>query len=163
MRFPGDFAKVLRTFFLQNTSRRLRLDFIIHLTTAQLHSINSELRFCAGSSPARGVSDICDGENLWQWSRLEIRDKRSSLVNYSAKTSIIIITIIIIIIITIIIIIFENFTSGNKWPSCCCMETHVSARHQMEFNGVVLDWNSYVYAYWISVLHCPAILYLKAE
>ena len=32
-----------------------------------------ELRFCAGSNPARGVPEIYDGENLWQWSRLEIR------------------------------------------------------------------------------------------
>ena len=32
-----------------------------------------ELRFCAGSRPARGVSEIRNGENLWQWSRLEIR------------------------------------------------------------------------------------------
>ena len=34
------------------------------ITTAQLHSTKSELRFCAGSNPARGVSEICDGENL---------------------------------------------------------------------------------------------------
>ena len=42
-------------------------------TTAQLHSTKPELRFCAGSNPARGVSEIRDGEDLWQWSRLEIR------------------------------------------------------------------------------------------
>ena len=29
--------------------------------------------FCAGSNPDRDVSDIYDGENLWQWFRLEIR------------------------------------------------------------------------------------------
>ena len=43
------------------------------VATAQLHSTKSELRFCAGSNPARGVSEIRDGENLWQWSRLEIK------------------------------------------------------------------------------------------
>ena len=43
------------------------------ITTAQLHSTKPELRFCAGSNPARGVSEIRDGEDLWQWSRLEIR------------------------------------------------------------------------------------------
>ena len=43
------------------------------ITTAQLHSSKPELRFCAGSNPARGVSEIRDGEDLWQWSRLEIR------------------------------------------------------------------------------------------
>ena len=43
------------------------------ITTAQLHSTNPELRFSAGSDPARGMSEIRDGEDLWQWSRLEIR------------------------------------------------------------------------------------------
>ena len=38
-----------------------------------LHSTKPELRFCAGSNPACGMSEIHDGENLWQWSRLEIR------------------------------------------------------------------------------------------
>ena len=31
-------------------------------------------------------AEICDGENLRQWSRVEIRRKRLSLVNHSAKT-----------------------------------------------------------------------------
>ena len=43
------------------------------ITIAQLHSTKSELRFCAGSNPASGVLEIRDGEDLWQWSRLEIR------------------------------------------------------------------------------------------
>ena len=33
-------------------------------TTAKLHSTKSELRFCAGLNPARGVSEIRDGEYL---------------------------------------------------------------------------------------------------
>ena len=37
---------------------------VVVITTAQLHSTKSELRFCAGSNPARGVSEIRDGENL---------------------------------------------------------------------------------------------------
>ena len=37
---------------------------VMVITTAQLHSTKSELRFCADSNPARGVSKICDGENL---------------------------------------------------------------------------------------------------
>ena len=32
-----------------------------------------ELRFCASSKPACGVSEIRNGENLWQWFRLDIR------------------------------------------------------------------------------------------
>ena len=37
---------------------------IVVITTAQLHSTKPELRFCAGSNPARGVSEICNGEDL---------------------------------------------------------------------------------------------------
>ena len=43
------------------------------IATAQLHSTKPELRLCTSSNPARGVSEICNGEDLWQWSRLEIR------------------------------------------------------------------------------------------
>ena len=43
------------------------------LTDAQFQSTKPELRFCAGSNPARRVSDIRDGEDLRQWSRLKIR------------------------------------------------------------------------------------------
>ena len=46
---------------------------VVVITAAQLHSTKPELRFCTGSNPARGVSKIDDGEDLWQWSRLEIR------------------------------------------------------------------------------------------
>ena len=42
-------------------------------TTAEFHSTKSELNSCAGTNPARGVSEIRDGEDLWQWSRLEIK------------------------------------------------------------------------------------------
>ena len=37
---------------------------VVVITTAQLHSTQPELRFCAGSNPARGVSEIHDGEDL---------------------------------------------------------------------------------------------------
>ena len=43
------------------------------ITTAQLHSTKAELRFCAGSNPTRGVSEIRNSEDLWKWLRLEIR------------------------------------------------------------------------------------------
>ena len=46
---------------------------VVVITTAQLYSTEPELRFCAGSNPARGMSEIRDSEDLWQWSRLEIR------------------------------------------------------------------------------------------
>ena len=34
------------------------------IATAQLHSTKPELRFCAGSNPARCVLEIRDGEDL---------------------------------------------------------------------------------------------------
>ena len=34
------------------------------IAAAQLHSTKPELRFCAGSNPARGVSEIRGGEDL---------------------------------------------------------------------------------------------------
>ena len=37
---------------------------VVVITTAQLHSTKPELRLCAGSNPARGVSEIRDGEDL---------------------------------------------------------------------------------------------------
>ena len=46
---------------------------VVAITAAELDSTKPELRFCAGSSPARGVSEIRDGEDLRQLSQLEIR------------------------------------------------------------------------------------------
>ena len=43
------------------------------ITTAHLHSTKPELRLCTSSNSARCVSDICDNENLRQWSRLDLR------------------------------------------------------------------------------------------
>ena len=37
---------------------------VVVITTAQLHSTKSELRFCTGSNPARSMSEIHDGEDL---------------------------------------------------------------------------------------------------
>ena len=50
-----------------------RLITVVVITTEQLHSTKPELRFSADSNPARGVSEIRDGQDLSQWSRLEIR------------------------------------------------------------------------------------------
>ena len=38
---------------------------VVAIAAVQLHSTNPELRFCAVSNPARGVSEIRDGEDLW--------------------------------------------------------------------------------------------------
>ena len=46
---------------------------VVVITTPQLNSTNPELRFCADSNPARGVTEIRDAEGLWQWSRLKLK------------------------------------------------------------------------------------------
>ena len=63
--------KVIVT-LITDSKNNLSLSFLIALwrrgvvviTTAQLHSTKSELRFCAGSNPGRGVSEIRDGEDF---------------------------------------------------------------------------------------------------
>ena len=74
---------------------------VVVITTAQLHSTKPELRFYAGLNPARGVSEIRDGENLWQWSRLEIRLNAFRRSTIPQKQFIIIIIIIILPIINL--------------------------------------------------------------
>ena len=37
---------------------------VVVVTTAQFHSTMPELRFCAGSNPVCGMSEIQDGEDL---------------------------------------------------------------------------------------------------
>ena len=53
-----------------NTLRRCG---VVVITTTQVHSTKPKLGFCANSNTTCGVSEICSGENLWQWSWLEIR------------------------------------------------------------------------------------------
>ena len=83
---------------------------VVVTTTAQLHSTKPELSFCAGSNPARGVLEIRDGEDLWQWSRLEIRINAFCRSTIPRKQFIIIIIIIIIIINIIIISMVLKFS-----------------------------------------------------
>ena len=58
---------------------------VVVVTNAQLHSPKSELIFCAGSNPACSLSKICEGENLWERSRLEIICKHLSSINHPTK------------------------------------------------------------------------------
>ena len=46
---------------------------VVVITTVQFYSTKPEFRFCRGSNPACGMSEIRDGEDLGQWSWLEIR------------------------------------------------------------------------------------------
>ena len=71
---------------------------VVVITTAQLPSAKPELKFCSGSNPALGMSEIRDGEDLWQWSQLEIRINTFRWSTIPQKQFIIIIIIIIIIV-----------------------------------------------------------------
>ena len=54
-------------FKILNTSINQQLKWyrgVVIIITAQLHSTKPELRFCTDSNPARGVSEIRDGEDL---------------------------------------------------------------------------------------------------
>ena len=46
---------------------------VVVVSTTQLHPTKPELKFCTGLNPTCGVSEICDGDNLWQWPLLKIR------------------------------------------------------------------------------------------
>ena len=46
---------------------------VVVITTGLLHATKPELRFFAASNPARGVSEIRNGEDFLQWSQQEIR------------------------------------------------------------------------------------------
>ena len=73
----------------------LRLGVVV-ITTAQLHSTKSKVRFCAGSNPVGGVLEIRVSEDIWQWSRLEIKLNAFDRWTIPQKQFIIIIIIIII-------------------------------------------------------------------
>ena len=43
---------------------------VVVITTAQLHLTKPEFSFCTGSNPACSMLEICNIEDLWQWSQL---------------------------------------------------------------------------------------------
>ena len=58
---------------------------VVVITTAQLHSSKPKLRFCADSNAAYGMLEIHDGEDLWQWSQLEIKLRLSSVAHITKQ------------------------------------------------------------------------------
>ena len=62
-----------------------RLDVVV-ITTAQLQSVEYDLRFCAGLILAHSISKVCAGEKPWEWLRLEMRRNALLSVNHSVKT-----------------------------------------------------------------------------
>ena len=62
---------------------------VVVVTIAQLHSTKPELRFCAGSNHACGMSEIRDGEDFAIFFSIVPagnKAKRLSLVNHTTKT-----------------------------------------------------------------------------
>ena len=106
---------------------------LVVITTAQLHLAKPQLRFCAGSNPARSVSEIQDREDLWQWFRLEIR--LSAFLRWTIpQKQFIIITIIIIIIATIgskqVVEILKYYESVKN-KSFCVAKTIQTSIYQL--------------------------------
>ena len=97
--YSGVASKQNAPFFIKYTRKKEKVtkNIKVVITTAQLHSTKPGLRFCAGSNPARGVFEIHNGEDLWQWSRLEIRLNAFRRSTIPQKQFFIIIIIIIII------------------------------------------------------------------
>ena len=60
----------------------LEMPIVMVLTTAQFHLIKPGLRFCIDSNLVCVVSEICNGENIWQWS---LRLKPLPWINHFAK------------------------------------------------------------------------------
>ena len=58
---------------------------VVVIIVIEIDSTNPKLIFCAGSNPAHGVSQICDGENLLQCFRPEIRLKAFCHLNIPQK------------------------------------------------------------------------------
>ena len=58
------FWKVKPKYMFHQFYHRIWHRGVVVMTTAQLHSTKPELRFCADSNPARGMSEIRDGEDL---------------------------------------------------------------------------------------------------
>ena len=55
----------------QGSTSRINSNGVVVITTVQLHLTWFELSFCVDLNPPCRVSEICDGENFWHWSRLK--------------------------------------------------------------------------------------------
>ena len=132
------------------------------ITTAQLHSTKFELRFCAGSIPARGVSEICDGEDLWQWSRLEIRLNAFRRSTIPQKQFLIFIIIIIIIIKHCRVLLVNTcFYFDSRWNLCFTLTITASFHWEIRQNLTIfcVTFSSERYLRRNFLLKLQAVLY----
>ena len=130
------------------------------MTTAQLHSTKPTFWFCADSNPVCGVSEIYNGENLLQWSRLKIRLNvfcQSTMPQkqfITTTTTIMIITIIIIIIIIIGMMAFNTkiiFPANKQFARASTLNVTLLREnlriecHKKNFNFIKSDLMSYAW------------------
>ena len=59
---------------------------VVFITTAQLHSTKPEVRFCTDTNPASDVSEIRDGDDIWQSPQLKI-SLNTFFCNNTTKTT----------------------------------------------------------------------------
>ena len=57
---------------LGNNEKALWPHGVVVISTVQLYLSKPELRSCGGSNPICSMSEICNSEDLWQWSWLKI-------------------------------------------------------------------------------------------
>ena len=123
------------TWFLTYKYRSKRHRGVVVITPTQLHSTKPELRFCAGSIPALCVSEIHDGEDLWQWSRLEMR------LNAFLRSTIPQEQFIIIIIIKRWFVNFSFCMGENAFSQSVC-RIHKSAIAQEQLSqSAAINWS----------------------
>ena len=64
-RFSSSIYGRIRFFFMLK-NYLLEIPLLVVISTAQLYLTKPEIRFCAGSNPARCVSEIRNCKDLWQ-------------------------------------------------------------------------------------------------
>ena len=103
---------------------------VVVITTAQLHSTKSELRFCAGSNSACGVSRIWDGEDLWQGFLLKIR------LNAFCQSTIPLKQFIIIIIFISFVFLKNMLICTSLWRFLVKVKTFLLTNQQYFWNDI---------------------------
>ena len=95
----------------------------------KLHYTKPKLRLSAGSNLARGVSEIRDGGDLWQWSRLEVRlnafrrstiPQKQFIITHYQRSS-------LYIPLSIVISVFDSENKGSQFESGSWLCAEVSS------------------------------------
>ena len=136
---------------------------VVVITTAQLHSTKPELRSCAGSNPACNMLEIRNGEDLWQWSWLEIKlnafhrstiheNNSSSSFSYSTLSLVpwpdpSIYTVIPYSVVNYFAFMVFFINGNHTRPSCCykmvCLYSEITRTLLESFSVTTSGWCSY--------------------